>query len=137
MAIVIAMNKTIIILATCLLLLLSLTTAHSQPAGISQFVENRNGQVSVWGVNIQLDRLSFNEKIMPNQIRIVDHKYSRDLKDIMIWSVSKNRKSLDIRFKPGMGDFGTGNAVTIYLDASCIAGQQDQLFEWTIPTDVQ
>jgi hypothetical protein len=113
------------------------TTARAQPAGISQFVETRNGRESVWGVNIQLHRLLFIQKIMPNQIRIIDHKYNQDLKDIMTWSVSKDRKSLHIRFRPGMGDFGTGNAVTVYLDSSAILGHQEQSFEWTIPTDIQ
>jgi hypothetical protein len=136
MQIVIAMNKRLIILTICLLLLVSFATTESQPAGISQFIEDRNGQVSVWGVDIQLRRLSFNRKIMPNQIRIIDHKYNRDLKDMMTWSVSKDGKILQIRFKPGMGDFGTGNTVTVYLDSSAFIGQPDS-YEWTIPTDVQ
>jgi hypothetical protein len=36
-----------------------------------------------------------------------------------------------------MGDFGTGNAVTVHLDSSAIVGEQEQSFEWTIPTDIQ
>lgn len=131
------MNKKRIIIPIALLLLLACGIVQSQPAGIFQFVENRNGRVSVWGIDIQLRRLSFNPQIMPNQIKIIDHKYNRDLKDIMTWSVAKDKKSLHIRFRPGMGDFGSGNAVTVYVDSSAIVGQKEQSFEWTIPTDIQ
>jgi hypothetical protein len=131
------MNKKRIIIPIALLLLLTCGIVQSQPAGIFQFVENRNGRVSVWGIDIQLHRLSFNPQIMPNQIKIIDHKYNRDLKDIMTWSVAKDKKSLHIRFRPGMGDFGSGNAVTVYVDSSAIVGQKEQSFEWTIPTDIQ
>jgi hypothetical protein len=131
------MNKKRIIILIALLFLLTCGTVQSQPAGIFQFVENRNGRVSVWGIDIQLHRLSFNPQIMPNQIKIIDHKYNRDLKGIMTWSVTEDGKTLRIRFRPGMGDFGTGNSVTVYVDSSAIVGQKEQSFEWTIPTDIQ
>ena len=95
------MNQKLIIPVIGLCIFLGYSTAHAQPPGITQFVETRKGQEIVWGVNIQLDRLSFIEKIMPNQIRIVDHKYNRDLKGIMTWSLSDDRKTLHIRFRPG------------------------------------
>jgi hypothetical protein len=130
-------HRKLIIIIASISLLLTCGAVWSQPAGISQFVENRNGQVSVWGVDIYLHRLSFNPKIMPDQIRIIDHKYNRDMKDIMTWSVAEDKKCLHIRFKPGMGGFGTGNAVTVSVDRSAIIGEQGELFEWTIPTDIQ
>jgi hypothetical protein len=92
------MNKKLILLITCLLLLLSFATVQSQPAGISQFVGNRNGRVSVWGVNIQLHRLSLNEKIMPNQIRIIDHKYTNQ--SIIVWTL-KIKSLLPSLYPPG------------------------------------
>jgi hypothetical protein len=36
----------------------------------------------------------------------------------MTWHVSPDGKQLIIKFKPGMGDFGTGNWVTVQIDCS-------------------
>ena len=57
------------------------------------------------------------------------------MKGIMTWSVDKSRKRLVIKFKKGMGDFGTGNAVTVKIESSAFLGEQNELFLASIPTD--
>jgi len=123
-------------LITCIV---GCTTTPSRHAGINQFVENRDGRQSVWGVEITLDKLSFTPAIGSDQIQITSAKQGRDLKELLTWSVSADRKCLQIRFKPGMGYFGTGNAITVALDRSAIVGYKgvNNRFEWSIQTDVQ
>jgi hypothetical protein len=109
------------------------------PAGISQLVENRDGQVSCWGVRIQLGKLRFRHNISPNQIIIREAKHGHDLREMMTWSVEQNAKQLLIRFKPGMGDFGTGNAVEVQIEGSAFIGpisSGNNHFRWSIDTDV-
>ena len=108
-------------------------------AGISQFVEVRDGRESVWGVNIQLNHLSFVPQILDKHIRIVTGKRGKDIKHLMQWSVSPDRKRLCIKFKPHCGDFGTGNAVTIFLDRAAINGYKggNDRFEWSLVTEIQ
>lgn len=109
------------------------------PAGISQLVENRDGQVSCWGVRIQLGKLRFRHNISPNQIIIREAKHGHDLTEVMTWNVEQNAKQLLIRFKPGMGDFGTGNAVEVQIERSAFIGpisSGNNHFRWSIDTDV-
>jgi hypothetical protein len=109
------------------------------PAGISQLVENRDGQVSCWGVRIQLGKLRFRHNISPNQIIIREAKHGHDLREMMTWSVEQNAKRLVIRFKPGMGDFGSGNAVEVQIERSAFIGRissGNNHFRWSINTDV-
>ena len=120
-------------------LLSGCAAAPTHPAGISQFVDVRDGRESVWGVDIQLKTSSFQPEISNDQIIIQEGKYSRDLRSIMQWSVSKDRKCLRIRFKPGCGDFGSGNAITVLVDRSAItdySGANNRL-EWSMDTDIQ
>lgn len=133
------MNRKYLFLLCCLLAMLGCTTVQPRQAGIYQFVEERKGRESVWGIDIQLDHLSFQPEVKPDEIKIVDGKYARDLKSIMIWSVSPDRECLHIRFKPGMGDFGTGNGVTVHIQKSALVGYEgiNNRFEWSILTDVQ
>ena len=107
--------------------------------GIEQAVELRDGAETVRGVDIHLGGQSFLSEVKPDEIEIVESKYGRDIKALMTWSVSPDRKTLSIRFKPGMGDFGSGNAVTVRLRKSALenpAGPGDRL-EWSIDTDPQ
>jgi len=136
---VIAMDKTSLISIAALVLLCGGCAQPRRHAGIEHFVEVRGGRESVWGVNIHLDRLSFRPQVKPNEIKIVDGKRGRDLKPLMTWSVSRDRKTLGIRFKPGMGDFGTGNAVTVHIEKSALEGYSgvNNRFEWSMLTDVQ
>jgi len=131
------MKKIVVLLSV--VLLAGCATAPARPAGISQFVETRDGRLSVWGFDIQLERLSFQPEIASDHIAIQDGKRGRDLRSIMEWSVSEDRKCLRIRFKPGMGDFGTGNGVTVHLDRSAILGYSgvNNRFEWQVLTDIQ
>ena len=116
-----------------------LNRATHTPAGISQVVENRNGHISCWGVAIQLGSLRFKRKIAANQIKISEGKHSSDLREIMTWRVERNGKRLVIRFKPGMGDFGSGNRVGVYLDRSAFVKPMpsgNTSFTWVIDTDI-
>jgi hypothetical protein len=110
-----------------------------RPAGIHRIVEVRDGTESVQEVEIRLDRLAFRPQIAADQIRIVDAKYGHDLRLIVAWSVSDDRKGLRVRFKPGLGDFGTGNGVTVRVDPSAIDGDRGagDRFAWTIQTDAR
>lgn len=108
-------------------------------AGISQLVENRRGRISCWGVIIQLGNLRFRETISPNQIMIREAKHGRDIREMMIWSVDRNGRRLVIRFKPGMGDFGSGNAVEVQIERSAfmmVGSSGNNHFRWSIDTDV-
>jgi hypothetical protein len=56
----------------------------------------------------------------------------------MNWSVDRNGKKLVIKFKPGMGDFGTGNTVEVQIDRSAFrlpVPSPDNRFDWLIGTD--
>jgi hypothetical protein len=109
------------------------------PAGISQLVENRDGQVSCWGVTIQLGKLRFRDNISPSQIIIREAKHGHDLREMMTWVVEQNANRLVIRFKPGMGDFGSGNAVEVQIERTAFIGptsSENNHFRWSINTDV-
>jgi hypothetical protein len=114
------------------------TAGQRRAAGIYQFVEERNGQQSVWGIDIQLANLSFLSEVRPDEIELIEGKYGKDLKSIMVWTVSSDRKCIRFRFQSGCGDFGTGNAVAIKIQKSAIVGYRgpDNRFEWSIGTDM-
>ena len=108
-------------------------------ASISQLVENREGRISCWGIIIQLGNLRFRNRISPNQIMIREAKHGHDLRRIMEWHVDRNGRRLTIRFKPGMGDFGSGNAVEVEIQRSAFTDQVssgNNHFRWSINTDV-
>jgi hypothetical protein len=107
-------------------------------ARISQLLENRNGKVSCWGVEVRLSSMTFKKSIAASQIRIVEAKHGHELTDIMIWSVSDEGKRLTVKFKENAGDFGTGNVVEIDIDRSAFLGPIESgnlKFEWAITTD--
>jgi hypothetical protein len=108
-----------------------------QGGRISQLVESHDGRVSCWGVRIELDQTTFNPNITSKQLSVTDSKYGRDLKDLMVWKVDGGGKVLTIRFKPGDGDFGTGNAVNISVDASAFVRPTAvmEVVTWSIATD--
>ena len=108
-------------------------------AGISQLVENRAGHSSCWGVIIHLGSSRFKKKISPEQIEIIEGKHGHDLKDTMIWSVQQAGKRLTIKFKLGMGEFGSGNRVEVRIRRSALVepiSSGNDYFEWVIDTDV-
>lgn len=111
----------------------------NQPAGISQLIENREGRVSCWGVVIQLGNLRFKSRVSPHQIIIREAKHGHDLKETMTWRVTQDGRRLVIKFKPKMGDFGSGNSVEIQIDRTAFDSSIDSpnnRFEWLISTDV-
>jgi hypothetical protein len=54
----------------------------------------------------------------------------------MIWSVDRSGKQLVIKFKPGMGDFGTGDIVIDRSAFSSPPRSPDNRFDWSIGTDL-
>jgi hypothetical protein len=111
---------------------------HS-PAGIYRLVENRGGRVSCWGVVIRLSDSRFRGVIRPDQIVIREAKHGHDLRGVMSWRVGRGEKQLVIKFKPGMGDFGSGNRVEVLIERSALSGRvesQKGRLEWSIDTDV-
>jgi hypothetical protein len=109
------------------------------PAGINQLLESRGGRASCRGVVIRLGSSRFREIIRPEQIVIREAKHGHDLREVMSWRVGQNGKRLVIKFKPGMGDFGSGNSVEVQVDRSAFAGDiesPNNRFEWSINTDV-
>jgi hypothetical protein len=90
--------------------------------GISRLVESRDGCKSCWGVVISLPETRLKDRIGPEDLSVVDEKYGRESKALMVWDVSAGGRVLTIRFKPGMGDFGSGNAVTVSLRPSAFQG---------------
>ena len=105
---------------------------------IYQLVEKREGRVSCLGITIQLRHMRFGN-VSSNQIMIREAKHGYDLKEMMTWSVDQKGKRLVIRFKPGQGDFGSGNAVEVLIDRSAFLGRipsKSNHFRWSIDTDV-
>jgi len=106
------------------------------PPGVCQLVETRNGRIDCWGLIIQLGKMTFSGSVSEDQLSITELKHGHDLKDIMVWDVDKQRKKLTIKFKPGMGGFGTGNSVTISIDGSAFSTNPMEKYSFTIATDL-
>jgi hypothetical protein len=109
------------------------------PASIARLVENRGGRVSCWGVVIRLGNSRFRGVIRPEQVVIREAKHGHDLRDIMSWRVGQHGKRLVIKFKPGMGDFGSGNRVEVQVDRSAlmrVAESRSHPLAWSMNTDV-
>lgn len=54
----------------------------------------------------------------------------------MDWTVSKDRERLTIKFKPGNGDFGTGNTVFVKIAGASFSDKPVKGWsEWSVNTD--
>jgi hypothetical protein len=86
---------------------------------ISCLTEVRAGKKSCWGIVIRFAEGRFKKTIRANQLKVYEAKHGANILDLMMWETSRDRKQLTIKFKPGDGDFGTGNrvAVTLYKTA--------------------
>ena len=93
-------------------------TQAAEAAGIFQLVQQRDGRTACWGVVIRLDRLAFRPTIEPAQLAIRDDKHDRELRDAMRWAVDGAGKQLTIQWRPGKGDFGTGNGIRVCVEGS-------------------
>jgi hypothetical protein len=114
------------------------TGARTQ-AGIYQLVGVRQGRKSCWGVFIRLREMRFRRNIRSEHIRITEAKHGHELKELMRWRVSPDARLLLIEFKPGKGDFGSGNEVTVEIDRAAFAfagDSSDRIFRWSIATDL-
>ena len=81
----------------------------------SCLTEIRGGKKSCWGVVIEFADAHFKTKISSQQLKIYEAKHGSSLQKLMTWSVSNAGRRLTIRFKPGTGDFGSGNKAEITL----------------------
>jgi hypothetical protein len=108
-----------------------------QGGRISQLIQARDGQLSCWGVTIELDQRTFKPKISSAQLSVTDGKYGRDLRDSLTWQVDLGGKRLTIRFKSGRGDFGSGNflSISVHTTAFARAPGVDGVVTWSITTD--
>jgi hypothetical protein len=121
----------------CIFFVNTLTAASPKPqASIQRIIETREGKKSCWGVVIRLKELSFKKSISGHELSIIEAKHSREVKDIMTWSVDASRKKLTIKFKKGCGDFGSGNMVEITIKPSALAGTNKEKIQLSIPTDI-
>ena len=114
---------------TCLLVILfafvNSSTTWAQPGPgkyqltASCLIEIRAGKKSCWGIVIKSGNAVFKKRVQPNQLKVFEAKHGANLLNLMTWRTSRDRKKLTIKFKPGTGDFGTGNriAITLYKTA--------------------
>ena len=79
----------------------------------SCLTEIRGGKKSCWGITLDFDDAQFKKRISPQQLKIFEAKHGTNLTNLMTWRVSRDGKRLTIKFKPGAGDFGTGNRAEI------------------------
>jgi hypothetical protein len=115
------MNSTQATRLAVLAMTLSFSVASAQPRPVkhpvttSCLTEIRGGRKSCWGIVIKFDDAQFKKRVRPNQLKIFEAKHGANLIDLMTWRTSRDRKQLTIKFRPGTGDFGTGNQVEITL----------------------
>src|SRR4029453_1153622 len=81
----------------------------------SCLTEIRGGKRSCWGIVIDFDDAEFKKRISLQQLKIFEENHGPNLLNLKTWRVSNSGKRLTIKFKPGTGDFGTGNRVEITL----------------------
>jgi hypothetical protein len=75
----------------------------------------RAGKQSCWGIVIKFDGAVFKTRVLPSQLQVFEAKHGANLLNLMTWHTSRDRKQLTIKFKPGTGDFGSGNKAEITL----------------------
>jgi hypothetical protein len=105
---------------------------------ISQLIERRGGRLSCWGVIIRPRGLRFLRRPRSAELTVTDGKHGANLRDIMTWAVDRQGAGLVVRFRPGMGDFGTGNTVTVTVAQAVLRGGSQfapESCSWTIATD--
>lgn len=87
---------------------------------IEKLIEVRGGNTSVWGIRMELGKYSIRKNIALSEVRVIEAKHSRDISKLMEIFTNDDRNILIIRFKPGMGDFGSGNSVKITIPKKLI-----------------
>jgi hypothetical protein len=86
-------------------------------------------------VIIQLARFRFPATIDQSAIEITEAKHNQLLNSLMEWKVDSTRKRLTIRFRPGMGDFGTGNRIQVRVMPRGLEPPSTGPLMWVIGTD--
>src|ERR1700750_1316482 len=75
----------------------------------SCLTEIRRGKDSCWGIVINFEDAQFKKRIALDQLKGFETKHGHNIVNLMTWRVSRDGRQLTIKFKPGTGDFGTGN----------------------------
>lgn len=109
--------------------------SNAHKAGIYQLTKFINGRHACYGVIIQLDKLSFKKTIAKDELSIIEAKYSRELKDILVRSVDKSQKILVIKIKAESGDFGSGDSINIRIKSAAFESEQNEDYVFSISTD--
>jgi hypothetical protein len=91
------------------------------PVRTSCLTEIRGGKKSCWGIVIKLDSALFKKTIRRDDLKVVEAKHGANITYLTNWHTSHGGKELTIEFKPGRGDFGTGNRVAITLYKTAFA----------------
>lgn len=79
-------------------------------------VEVRGGRKSVWGIKLYLET-PLQDPIKRDHISIVESKHSRELRKLMDFKLKNGGRELEIVFKAGKGDFGSGNSVHVTISS--------------------
>jgi hypothetical protein len=138
-------NVTGSVVVVLLTILVSASAAWAQPGPLkyqlatSCVTEIRGGKKSCWGVIVKFDDALFNKRVRRNQLKIFESKHGANLLNLMTWRTSRDGKQLTIKFKPGMGDFGTGNPAEITLYKSAFSLPPKDFPDYLVivqPTDI-
>ncbi len=128
--------------AACTVCLCGCSTPESSDStvgpGIYQLRQIRDARDSCWGIAVVFDTLTLKADLAPGEVGLVDGKRARDHLPSMNCTVEKGGKRLVIDFKPGLGGFGSGNHVDVWIERSAfrepptIPGR----LEFRVPTDL-
>ena len=112
------------------ILLMYICHLYSSDAEIYQIVDG----VKCVGVKITSE-IGFEYTALPSSIKIVENKHGKDITGLFDLALNDNGSSIILKLKPGSGDFGTGNSVTVTIDRSAINGGRRNM-ELKLKTDV-
>ena len=87
---------------------------------IKPIVEIRNEKRSIWGVEITLASCRLKNIDALSLITVIERKHSHDITNMLQMTSSQNLSILIIRFKNGMGDFGSGNTIDITIPENAL-----------------
>ena len=103
--------------------------------GESQLIEIRDGRRCVWGMTIRVADYRFSQDIKPEQMQVTIARTGKDITDRMVWSVSADRRRLEVALKPGEKDLGMGSSLQLRLSRFALEGySKTNDPRWSVPT---
>jgi hypothetical protein len=115
------MQQLIVVITLIVFAHISVAKSQSRPVSPTRLIrtsclaETRGGKKSCWGIVIDFGDSQLKPTISPKQLKIYEAKHGTSLLKLMTWRISRDGKRLIIKFKPGSGDFGSGNRAEITL----------------------